>query len=137
MTVIKVIAFVIFIIACIAIYHNTNSYEPKKRILFILVGMALMYGITSIMCTTKIEGIQVKNGQALEDTVSVMKWIFTPINALVALCSIGNTLGKAKDKEITPDKAGKRLMIIAIALIIIFVFESNYIKNFINGVLKV
>lgn len=135
MTVIKAIAFAIFIVACIAIYHNTNSYEPKKRILFIVVGMALMYGITSLMCTTNINGVQVKNGQALEDTVSVMKWIFTPINALIALCSIGNTLGKAKDQEITPDKAGKRLMIIGIALIIIFIFESNYIRNFITGVL--
>lgn len=135
MTVIKIIAFVIFVIACIAIYHNTNSYEPKKRILFIVVGMALMYGITSLMCTTNINGVQIKSGQALEDTVSVMKWIFTPINALIALCSIGNTLGKAKDQEITPDKAGKRLMIIGIALIIIFIFESNYIRNFITGVL--
>ena len=61
MTVIKVIAFIIFIIACIAIYHNTNSYEPKKRILFIVVGMVLMYGITSLMCTTNLNGIQIKN----------------------------------------------------------------------------
>ncbi len=135
MTVIKVIAFIIFIIACIAIYHNTNSYEPKKRILFIVVGMVLMYGITSLMCTTNLNGIQVKNGQAVEDTVSVMKWIFTPINALISLCSIGNTLGKAKDQEITTDKAGKRLVIIAIALIIIFIFESSYIKNFITTLL--
>ena len=135
MTVIKVIAFIIFVIACIAIYHNTNSYEPKKRILFIVVGMVLMYGITSLMCTTNLNGIQVKNGQAVEDTVSVMKWIFTPINALISLCSIGNTLGKAKDQEITTDKAGKRLVIIAIALIIIFIFESSYIKNFITTLL--
>ncbi len=135
MTVIKVIAFIIFIIACIAIYHNTNSYEPKKRILFIVVGMVLMYGITSLMCTTNLNGIQIKNGQAVEDTVSVMKWIFTPINALISLCSIGNTLGKAKDQEITTDKAGKRLVIIAIALIIIFIFESSYIKNFITTLL--
>ena len=64
-----------------------------------------------------------------------MKWIFTPINALISLCSIGNTLGKAKDQEITTDKAGKRLVIIAIALIIIFIFESSYIKNFITTLL--
>lgn len=37
MTVIKIVAFVIFVISCIAIYHNTNSYEPKVRILFIIV----------------------------------------------------------------------------------------------------
>ncbi len=37
MTVIKIIAFIIFGIACVTIYHNTNSYEPKKRILYIAV----------------------------------------------------------------------------------------------------
>jgi len=135
MTIIKVVAFIIFVIACIAIYHNTNSFEPKKRIGCIVLGMIIMYGITSIICAVDTSGIEVKNEQALKDTISVVKWIFTPINALIALTSIGNTLGKAKDQEITTDKAGKRLMIILIALIVIFVFESSYIKSFINGVL--
>lgn len=34
---IKVIAFIIFGIACVAIYHNTNSFEPAKRIGYIVV----------------------------------------------------------------------------------------------------
>ncbi len=37
MTVIKIIAFVIFAISCIAIYHNANSFSIKGRIIYIAV----------------------------------------------------------------------------------------------------
>ncbi len=135
MTVIKIVAFIIFLIACVTIYHNTNSFEPKKRILYIIVGIIIMYGITSIICAIDTNGIQIESEQALEDTINVIKIIFTPINAMIVLSSIGNTMGKAKDQEITTDKAGKRLVIIFILFIIILIFETNYIKEFITGVL--
>lgn len=135
MTIIKIIALVIFLIACIAIYHNTNSFEPKKRILYIIIGMIIMYVITSIICSIDMSGIQVENEQAIKDTLMVIKIIFTPINAMVILSSLGNTMGKVKDKELTLEKASKRLIIILIAIIIILVFETNYIRNFITGVL--
>ena len=135
MTLIKIIAFVIFVIACVTIYHNTNSFEPKKRILYIIIGMIIMYGITSLICAIDTSGIQVENEQALNDTIGVIKMIFTPINAMVVLSSLGNTFGKAKDQYITTDKAGKRLVIILIAFIVIVIFEINYIKDFITGVL--
>ncbi|MCI8519691.1 MAG: hypothetical protein HFJ51_06625 [Clostridia bacterium] len=37
MTIVKIIAFIVFALACAVIYHNTNSYEPAKRIGYILV----------------------------------------------------------------------------------------------------
>ena len=37
MTVIKIIAFVIFAISCIAIYHNANSFSIKGRIIYIAI----------------------------------------------------------------------------------------------------
>ena len=36
-TVVKIVAFMIFAISCVTIYHNTNSYEPSKRIIYIIV----------------------------------------------------------------------------------------------------
>lgn len=135
MTVIKIIAFVIFIIACVTIYHNTNSFEPKKRILYIIIGMIVMYGITSIICAIDINDIQVDNEQAINDTLNVIKMIFTPINSMIILSSLGNTFGKAKDQEITTEKAGRRTILILIAFIIILIFETNYIGDFITRVL--
>ncbi len=135
MTVIKVIAVVIFAISCVTIYHNTNSFEPKKRILYIIIGMIAMYFVTNIICLSKAKNIHVDNQNAIDDTLGVIKMIFTPINAMIVISSIGNTLGKVKDKVISTDKAGKKLIIILIAIILIFIFESNYIGSFINDLL--
>ena len=36
-TVTKGIALIIFAISCVTIYHNTNSYEKSKRIIYIII----------------------------------------------------------------------------------------------------
>ena len=38
LTVIKAIALIIFAVAVAVIYHNTNAYEPTKRIIYIIGG---------------------------------------------------------------------------------------------------
>lgn len=135
MTIIKIIAFIILCISCVTIYHNTNSYEPKNRIIYIIIGMVIMYGITSIMCAMKSNGIKVDNADAINDTLGVIKMIFTPINAMILLAPIGNILGKAKDETITTDSAGKRLAILLAVFVIIIIFETNYIGSFITNLL--
>ncbi len=45
-----------------------------------------------------VSGIRVKSEAALGDIESVMKLIFTPINAMVVLASFGNIFGKLKDQ---------------------------------------
>jgi len=97
--------------------------------------MLIMYFITSIICAVDLKGINV-NEKAIDETIGVVKMIFTPLNAMIALASIGNTFGKVKDKVLDTDKAGKRLIIILIAFIVILVFETNYIRHFINGTLS-
>ena len=99
--------------------------------------MLIMYAITSIICSIQSSGIEVKNDEALKQTVNVIKLIFTPTNALMLLAVLGNTFGKLKDKVIEEEKAKKRLIIILIAFIVILFFESNYIRNFITGVLQI
>ena len=37
MTVIKIVALIVFIISCVVIYKNTNSYEPTKRVIYIII----------------------------------------------------------------------------------------------------
>ena len=134
-TVIKIIAFIIFIISCITIYHNTNSYEPSKRIIYIILGTLAVYLLTSFICNMKAKGVSVQNEEAVNDVLSVVKAIFTPINSIIILSTLGNTFGKVKDKVIDTDKAGKRLVIIAVVFLLIIIFEANYIGNFIENLL--
>ena len=94
-----------------------------------------MYFLTSFICYTKTIGLEVKSEEALKDTVGIMKMIFTPINAMIIVSAIGNVFGKAKDQIISTDKAGKRLIIVIVAFILILVYESNYIGRFITELL--
>lgn len=36
-TIVRLIAVAIFAISCVTIYHNTNSYEPSKRVIYIII----------------------------------------------------------------------------------------------------
>ncbi len=135
MTVIKVIAFVIFVISCVTIYHNANSFEPIKRIIYIVAGMLIMYLITTVICNIKTSGIVVQSEEALKDTVHVLKIIFVPINAMIGTSVLCNILGKLKDKIIDIEKAKKRLIIFLIIFVLILIFEANYIGNFITDLL--
>lgn len=94
-----------------------------------------MYALTAMICNLNTKGIQVKSEAALADTVSVMKLIFTPINAMIVLSTLGNTFGKAKDQVIDAGQAGKRIIILLVLFILILVFETNYIGSFIQGLL--
>lgn len=96
MTVLKIIAFIVFAISCVVIYKNTNSYEPYKRVIYIVVGTIVMYIVTSIVCGIAVGGIVVKSEKALEDTMLIMKLIYTPINAMIVLGTLGNILRKIK-----------------------------------------
>lgn len=103
-TPIKIIAFIIFVIACVAIYHNTNSFEPAKRIGYIIVGTFIMYLISIAISGLNTADITVTNQSAIHDVKIVIetiaKFIFTPINAMLVLSVLGNTFGKVKDRVI-------------------------------------
>ncbi len=134
MTIVRLVSLAIFIVSCITIYHNTNSFEPKKRIIYIAIGMIVMYIITTIICNIAISNIQ--NKQILGAIIKVTKMIFTPVNGMIGLSLVGNTFGKAKDKTITTKKAGRRLIGILVIFICILIFETNYIGDFIKEILN-
>ena len=94
-----------------------------------------MYGITSLICNMSAAGLNIEKEEALNDTVTVMKLIFTPINSMIVLASLGNTFGKVKDQVIDVNKAGKRIIILLVIFVLILIFEANYIGDFINGLL--
>ena len=71
MTVIKIIALIILGVSCVTIYHNTNSFEPKKRIIYIINGMVIMYGLTCILCALNSNGIKTNNTDAIKQTLTI------------------------------------------------------------------
>lgn len=135
MTVIKIIAFVVFAISCAVIYHNTNSYEPAKRVGYIVIATIVMYIVTAIVGNIATSGINVKSELALKDALLAMKLLFTPINSMIVFGSLGNIFGKLKENTIGTDKAGTRVIIMLVALVIMLVIEASIIGGFVKDIL--
>ena len=132
---IKVIALIVFAISCMTIYHSTNSFEPRKRIIYIIIGMAIMFGIVSIMCAMKSDLIKTTDETLINNALTVIKIFITPINAIILLVPLGRTLCKAYDEVITTGSATKRIGILLVAFFIVLIFELGYIGNFISNLL--
>ncbi len=64
-----------------------------------------------------------------------MKMLYTPINSIVVLATLGNIFGKLKDKQMETDKAGKRIIIMLVIFVIMLVIESTYIGGFVADML--
>ena len=97
-----------------------------------------MYILTSIICGMSASSINVTDlntQNALNDVELVIKLLFTPINSIVLLASMGNTFGKIKDQSIEIDKAGKRMIIILVVFIVLLIIEANYMGGFISNLL--
>lgn len=135
MTVIKIIAFVVFAISCAVIYHNTNSYEPAKRIGYIVIATIIMYIVTSIVGNIATSGINVKSELALKDALLAMELLFTPINSMIVFASLGNIFGKLKENNIGTDKAGMRAIIMLVVFVIMLIIEASIIGGFVKDVL--
>lgn len=94
-----------------------------------------MYLLTLVICKIGAGGLNIKSEEALKEITSVMTWIFTPINAMIVLGTLGNVFGKVKDEIIDTSKAGKRIIILLIIFIVVLIFETNYIAGFIQNLL--
>lgn len=83
-----------------------------------------------VICGMNEGAITITNQAAINDIETVIKLIFTPINAMLVLSVLGNTFGKVKDQAIGMDKAGKRIMILIVVFVVLLVIEASYIGGF-------
>ena len=89
-----------------------DGKRKAKNIISLIIHITIC-----ILLTLAISNIE--NKDILKNVLKVVKMIFTPVNGMIGLSLIGNTFGKAKDKVISTDKAGRRLMGILIIFIIV------------------
>ncbi|MBO5478485.1 MAG: hypothetical protein J6A04_02040 [Clostridia bacterium] len=135
MFIIGIISIVIYIIATLMIWTNIYEFEKEKKIKFILIGMIVIFIVTWIIVSLCSNGIQVeKSYLKVAKTTSLL--IFAPINTIFVLPYLGNIFNKYKQKRLSGEKLKKRLIILGVALFIVIIIETNYIKTFELGLLS-
>lgn len=135
MFIISIISIIIYLIATLSIWTNIYEFEKEKKIKFILLGIAIIFIVTWIIVSFSSGGIQVeKSYLKVAKTTSLL--IFAPINTIFAMPYLGNVLNKYKQKRLDEEKMKKRLLILGVVLLIVFIVEANYIKTFELGLLR-
>lgn len=141
MFLIAIISVIVYIVAIISIYHNIYNFEKTNKIKFIVIGCIIMLVITMLFTAISSSKIDIlnENKELYEEYLGTTKTmsilLFAPINAMILLPYIGSTFNKYTENILSLKQVKKRLIILCILLIVIAIFEVNYIKDFQMGIL--
>ena len=98
---------VIHIILILATYYNLSSIAKKEKIMFILIGIGIMYFLSTILFAITDIGIDYGNEQAKEMVSNLLTFTFVPINGIIVLPYLASNYNKYKAKIIDADKFKK------------------------------
>ncbi len=136
MVIISIISIAIYTIAILMISTNIYEFEKEKKIQFIVVGIIIITIITWIIVMFSSIGIEVENKTYIKIAKISSVLIFAPINTMLALPYLGNVMNKLKQKRLDVGQVKKRVLILAVVLLIIAITEVSYIKSFEIGMLN-
>ncbi len=135
MLLISIISIIIYIVAGVMIYYNLYNYDKSSKIKLMIIGFIITFIATVIICFISANGISASaNYVSIARNTSIL--IFAPINAIISLPYICNVLNKYKDRRINETQLKRKILIFSIILILIFIFEMAYIKDFEMGLIS-
>lgn len=137
MTFIIITAIIVYFILIAWTWQSLGFIERSKKIIFILIGIVLMYGITFIIFQIAKNGITYQNVEIQSNVQNVLVVIFTGINGIIIMPQVGKMLDKVREDEIKKEKLIKRIVVLILVFILCLIFESEYMKNTQEGILKV
>lgn len=127
------IIFINFVIALIYIMSIIWTWRilydvPKsKKILVIIIGIFIIYLVTTILFNITKNKIDYENLDMQKDTRKLLIWLFSGVNSLL-LPLISKEFLQIKG-ESSNEKNGTKILIMIIIIIICMIIEENYMKN--------
>ena len=111
--------------------ENTNLVIKMVSIVIIgvIIATLIIFAISKI-------GINYQSKQIYKEVKKVALMLFIPINALISLPQIAKIVEDIEAKQNENEKIKKRIIIIAVLIIIAIIFEIGYLKDFQNGIIE-
>ena len=137
MTIIYLVVIGILIVLFFWIKNNIKSIGDTnlaiKMVIIATIGVLIttliIFGISKI-------GINYPNIQIYNEIKKVALMVFIPINSLICLPQIAKIIGDLEDKDVPEVKIKRRIIFLGILIIVTFIFEINYLKDFQNGIIE-
>lgn len=135
---------VIFIYLCILILNIVAVFmtykmlgeeiEKKEKLIFIIVGVAIMY--MSVSCVYWLSTHNIAEAVS-EQGKNFIVFTFVPVNAIIALPFLASSYKYLKMGRLKKDKFKNRTILICAILLIVLIFEFFYFKDIQNGILNI
>lgn len=137
MPIIIVIILAIFCVLIVGTWHYLGSVEKSKKIIFILIGIFVSYLMTIFVFSISKSGIMYPSKEIESMVQNVIVLIFIGLNGILILPYLGRLLDKINEDELTKKQFQKRITILIIAIIVIFILENNYLRGTQAGILDI
>ncbi len=136
MAVILIIIAILFLVLLGWSWNSLGSIDKKEKIKYIIIGLVLTYLLTFIIYAISKIGIQYDNKEAMKMIRTVFVLLFAIVNGYILLPYSFKKIEKIKSKEIEEEKLKRSIIILLIIIVILLIFESIYLGNLQQGILK-
>lgn len=137
MTFVIATTVIIYLILIAWTWQSLGSIEKIKKPIFIVIGIILMYLITLIVFRMAKGNINEPNIEIQNMIKNVIVGICTGINGMIVMPQVGKIIDQINENQIEKEKLIKKIVIFVFAFIICLIFESGYMKDTQEGILKV
>lgn len=116
-------------------YHCLSNADKKEKLIFIAIGIAIIYVLTSFAYWISTKDVAIK--EVSETGKDLITFLFVPINGIIILPIFAKSYEKYKIGSLGFDKLKNRGIVLAVLLIILLIVESVYFKDIQNSVIAV
>lgn len=130
------IVVIMFLVLIGWTWNNLGTIEKNKKILYIIIGIAIVYVITLIIYNISKSGINYESEKVMKTIQRVLTIIFSIVNGYALLPYFFKKLDQLENKEIKKKELKKSIVMLVIIVIVLLIFESNYLATTQKGILQ-
>lgn len=134
---IMIIVIALFIVQIGFTIYRAEAYARIEKVVICVAGTLISWLITIILFNLSSKGIEYSNLEFKHQVSKILVLVFTPINGIIYMPYIVKLMSKYKFNEIKNDELIKKILLLIIITIILFIIEVIYLKNIQLGIINV
>lgn len=137
MLVISLIILILLLVLLKWLWHNLGNINSVKKIIYIIIGIAIVFAYTFIIYIISKKGIQYESENVMRYIQTILVLLFAVVNGYIILPFIFNIIEKIENDDIEKRIFQKRVIIFFIIIVVLTFIEISYFKSTQKGILSI
>ncbi len=137
MILIGIVTIILYFVLIAWTWHNLGTFEKSKKLIYLVLGILLIYGFTFIIFQVSKNGIVYETIQIHNSVQTLLIVVFSGINGIIIMPQIAKILEEMKENNQEKILVKRKIILLLIILFLCFIFESGYMKTTQEGILQV